>query len=60
MHATIWPKAVAMVAVGFAGVISARLATRSGGLQPWQAAVTNGAVVVAVIGLLWAAAYLSV
>jgi putative ABC transport system permease protein len=57
---SIWPKAVAMLAVGFAGVITARLATTSGGLQPWQAAVTNGAVVVAVIGLLWAAAYLSV
>ena len=55
----IWPKAVAMLAIGFAGVISARLATTSGGLEPWQAAVTNGGVVIAVIGLLWAAAYLS-
>jgi putative ABC transport system permease protein len=55
----IWPKAVAMLAIGFAGVISTRLATTSGGLEPWQAAVTNGGVVIAVIGLLWAAAYLS-
>jgi putative ABC transport system permease protein len=56
---SIWPKAVAMLAIGFAGVTSARLATTSGGLEPWQAEVTNGAVVIAVIGLLWAAAYLS-
>jgi putative ABC transport system permease protein len=55
----IWPKAVAMLTIGFAAVKSARLATTSGGLEPWQAAVANGAVVVATIGLLWAAAYLS-
>jgi putative ABC transport system permease protein len=57
---SIWPKAVAMLAIGFVAVLYARMATTSGGLEPWQAAVTNGAVVVAVIGLLWAAAYLSV
>jgi putative ABC transport system permease protein len=55
----IWAKAVAMLAIGFGGVIFAWLATTSGGLEPWQAAVTNGGVVIAVIGLLWAAAYLS-
>lgn len=55
----IWPKAVAMLTIGFGGVFSAMLATTSGGLEPWQAAVTNGGVVIAVIGLLWAAAYLS-
>ena len=55
----IWPKAVALLVVGFGGVIAATLATKSGGLQPWQATVTNVAVVVAVVGLLSAAAYLS-
>jgi len=57
---SVWPKAVAMLAIGFVAVLYARMATTAGGLEPWQAAVTNGAVVVAVIGLLWAAAYLSV
>jgi putative ABC transport system permease protein len=56
---SMWPKAVAMLAIGLAGVTCARLATTSGGLEPWQATVANGAVVVAMIGLLWAAAYLS-
>ncbi len=56
---SILPQAVAMLAIGFGGVISARLATKSGGLEPWQAAVTNVAVIVALVGLLGAAAYLS-
>ena len=56
---SIWPKAVAMLAIGFGGVLSARLATKSGGLEPWQAAVANVAVIVALVGLLGAAAYLS-
>jgi putative ABC transport system permease protein len=56
---SIWPKAVALLAIGFAGVTSARLATTSGGLEPWQAGVANGGVVIAIIGLLLAAAYLS-
>lgn len=55
----IWPKALALLVLGFGGVTAATLATRSGGLQPWQATVTNVAVVVAVVGLLSAAAYLS-
>jgi putative ABC transport system permease protein len=56
---SIWPKAVALLGIGLAGVAAARLATMSGGLQPWQAGVANGAVVAAIIGLLLAAAYLS-
>jgi putative ABC transport system permease protein len=56
---SIWPKAAALLAIGFAGVIFARLATISGGLQPWQAALANAGVVVAMVGLLLAAAYLS-
>ena len=56
---SVWPKAVAMLAIGFVAVLYARMATTSGGLEPWQAGVANGAVVVAVVGLLWAAAYLS-
>jgi putative ABC transport system permease protein len=55
----IWPKAAALLAIGFAGVVSTRLATTSGGLEPWQAGVANGGVVVAIAGLLLAAAYLS-
>jgi putative ABC transport system permease protein len=55
----IWPKAVALLVVGFGGVTAATLATTSGGLQPWQATVTDAAVVVAVVGLLSATAYLS-
>jgi putative ABC transport system permease protein len=56
---SIWPKAAALLAIGFAGVISTRLATISGGLRPWQAGIANGGVVIAIVGLLLAAAYLS-
>ncbi|MBV8182020.1 MAG: FtsX-like permease family protein [Mycobacterium sp.] len=56
---SIWRKAAALLAIGFAGVITARLATMSGGLEPWQAGFANGGVVIAVVGLLLAAAYLS-
>jgi putative ABC transport system permease protein len=55
----IWPKAAALLAIGFAGVIAARSATASGGLQPWQAGIANGGAVIAIVGLLLAAAYLS-
>jgi putative ABC transport system permease protein len=56
---SMWPKAAALLAVGAAGVIAAELATRSGGLEPWQAVVASAGVVLAIIGLLTAAAYLS-
>ena len=56
---SIWPKARALLAIGFLGVISARFATTSGGLEPWEALVANGGVVIAIVGLLLAAAYLS-
>jgi putative ABC transport system permease protein len=56
---SIWRKAAALLAIGFAGVIVARLATISGGLEPWQAGFANGGVVIAIVGLLLAAAYLS-
>jgi putative ABC transport system permease protein len=56
---SIWPKARALLAIGFLGVISASLATTSGGLEPWEAEVANGGVVIAIVGLLLAAAYLS-
>jgi putative ABC transport system permease protein len=56
---SIWPRARALLAVGFLGVISASLATTSGGLAPWEAGVANGGVVIAIVGLLLAAAYLS-
>jgi putative ABC transport system permease protein len=56
---SIWRKAAALLAIGFVGVITARLATMSGGLEPWQAGFANGGVVIAVVGLLLAAAYLS-
>jgi putative ABC transport system permease protein len=56
---SIWRKAAALLAIGFAGVIVARLATISGGLEPWQAGFANGGVVIAIAGLLLAAAYLS-
>jgi putative ABC transport system permease protein len=56
---SIWPKAVTLLGIGLAGVVVARLATISGGLQPWQAGAANVAVVAAIIGLLLAAAYLS-
>ena len=57
--ARIWPKAAALLATGFAGVFLVWSATLSGGLAPWQAAIANGAVVVAIVGLLLAAAYFS-
>lgn len=57
--ARIWLKAVALLAVGLAGVAAARLATLSGGLEPWQAGVADGGAVTAIIGLLMATAYLS-
>jgi putative ABC transport system permease protein len=56
---SIWPKAVGLLAIGFAGVFAASLATKSGGLEPWQAVVADVGVVIAVVGLLTAAAYLS-
>jgi putative ABC transport system permease protein len=56
---SIWRKAGALLAIGFAGVIAVRLATISGGLAPWEASVANAGTVIAVIGLLLAAAYLS-
>jgi putative ABC transport system permease protein len=55
----IWHKAAALLAIGFAGLICVWLATASGGLEPWQAGVANGGVVVVIVGLLLAAAYLS-
>ncbi|MBO0879239.1 MAG: FtsX-like permease family protein, partial [Mycobacterium sp.] len=55
----IWRKTATLLAVGFVGVISARLATTSGGIEPWQAGIANGGVVIAIVGLLLAAAYLS-
>ncbi|HTI77588.1 MAG TPA: FtsX-like permease family protein [Mycobacterium sp.] len=55
----IWPKAAGLVVVGCCGVVAAEMATRSGGLQPWQAVVASGGVVLAIVGLLPAAAYLS-
>ena len=57
--ARVWPKAAALLATGFVGVFLVWSATLSGGLTPWQAAIANGAVVVAIVGLLLAAAYLS-
>jgi putative ABC transport system permease protein len=56
---SIWRKAGALLAIGFAGVIAVRLATISGGLAPWEASVANAGTVTAVVGLLLAAAYLS-
>jgi putative ABC transport system permease protein len=56
---SIWPKAVGLLALGAAGVFAARFAAESGGLEPWQAAVSGAGVVVAVVGMLTAAAYLS-
>jgi putative ABC transport system permease protein len=55
----IWPKAAGLVIVGGCGVVAAEVATRSGGLQHWQAVVASGGVVLAIVGLLPAAAYLS-
>jgi len=56
---SIWRKAAALLAIGFAGVIVVRLATMSGGLEPWEASIANAGTVIAVVGLLLAAAYLS-
>jgi putative ABC transport system permease protein len=56
---SIWRKAAALLAIGFAGVVAVRLATLSGGLEPWEASVANAGTVIAVVGLLLAAAYLS-
>jgi putative ABC transport system permease protein len=57
--ASIWPKAAGLLGIGFTGLVAAWLATTSGGLEPGQARVANGGAVVAIIGLLLAAAYLS-
>jgi putative ABC transport system permease protein len=56
---SIWRRAAALLAIGFLGVIAVRLATMSGGLDAWEASVANAGTVVAVVGLLLAAAYLS-
>jgi len=56
---SIWPKAVALLTFGSSGVLAARFAARSGGLEQWQAAMSGLGVVIAVIGMLTAAAYLS-
>lgn len=53
----VWRKVVALLAIGVAGVIVVWLATWSGGLAPWQAGIANVSVVVAIVGLLLAAAY---
>jgi len=55
----IWHKAAAQLAIGFAGLICVWLATASGGLEPWQAGLANVGVVIVIVGLLLAAAYLS-
>ncbi len=55
----IWVKTVLLLTIGLAGVLSARLATSSGGLELWQAVVANGGAVVAIVGLLLATAYLA-
>jgi putative ABC transport system permease protein len=56
---SIWPKAVGFLAFGSVGVLAARFAARSGGLEQWQAAASGLGVVAAIIGMLTAAAYLS-
>jgi putative ABC transport system permease protein len=56
---SIWRRAAALLAIGFAGVIVVRLATMSGGLASWEANIANAGTVIAVVGLLLAAAYLS-
>jgi len=48
----IWPKAAALLAVGVAGVFAARFGARAGGLDPWEAAVANAGVIVALIYLV--------
>lgn len=55
----IWPRALALLAIGAAGVVCTRWATASGGLTLWQVTVANVGVVLAIVGLLSAAAYLS-
>jgi len=55
--AGVWRKVVTLLAIGVAGVIAVWCATWSGGLAPWQAGVANVSVVVAIVGLLLAAAY---
>lgn len=55
----IWLKAATLLVIGMGGVAAAWLATRSGGLQLWQAGVADAGAVVAIVGLLLAAAYLS-
>ncbi|OBY32323.1 FtsX-like permease family protein [Mycolicibacter kumamotonensis] len=55
----IWSKALLLLAIGLTGVIAARLATLSGALVAWQAALADAGAVVAIIGLLLATAYLS-
>ena len=52
-----WRRVVALLAIGVVGVIAVWWATWSGGLAPWQAGVANVSVVVAIVGLLLAAAY---
>jgi len=56
---SIWRRAAALLAIGFVGVILVRLATMSGGLESWEASIANAGTVIAVVGLLLAAAYLS-
>jgi putative ABC transport system permease protein len=53
----VWRKVVTLLAIGVAGVIAVWCATWSGGLAPWQAGIANVSVVVAIVGLLLAAAY---
>jgi putative ABC transport system permease protein len=55
--AGVWRKVVTLLAIGVAGVIAVWCATWSGGLAPWQAGIANVSVVVAIVGLLLAAAY---
>lgn len=52
-------KTLALLTVAFTGAAVAMLATRTGGLAPWQAITTDIAMVVAVVGALMATAYLS-
>ncbi len=55
----LWAKTMALLAVGISGVVAARAATSSGGLEPWQASMANAGVVIAIVGSLLSAAYLS-
>ncbi|WIM86736.1 FtsX-like permease family protein [Candidatus Mycobacterium wuenschmannii] len=57
--ARILPKAAAQLAIGFAALFLVWSATLSGGLAPWQATIANGGVVIAIVGMLLAAAYFS-